>query len=330
MRFAFERSWRIGIDVEALWDALADTRAYPRWWPWLRDAQLPALVAGSRAVFVVAPPLPYHLHLRLALTEVTAGRRVAADVEGDLAGRAQLTLAPDGEASIATLSWDLELRRRGLRSLGRLARPVLEAGHESVVRSGVRSFAAALDADVREIDRPVDLTSRARAAVPALVGDGIVAAVVAGAASGAPSTLAALVRRRPLLASTRAAGTLFGAPTVGRGVLAHSALSLGWATGLAALWPPGAGIAASAVTGALVGVAIAAVDLGVIAPQRFPAVAALPIAAQVADHAVFGALVGATLAWRRRGFRDTPGFLQVKASPSPDDVLRGRAHTRRG
>lgn len=51
--------------------------------------------------------------------------------------------------------------------------------------------------------------------------------------------------------------------------------------------------------GAAAGLAIAALDLGLIG-RRVPAVAALPQAPQWADHVAFGAAVGAVLRLRRR------------------------------
>jgi hypothetical protein len=75
----------------------------------------------------------------------------------------------------------------------------------------------------------------------------------------------------------------------------HLALSLGWAAALAPLLPRGAEVPVG-VAGAL---AIAALDLELIARRRFPAVRALPQAPQWADHVAFGATVGAVLAWRR-------------------------------
>ena len=46
--------------------------------------------------------------------------------------------------------------------------------------------------------------------------------------------------------------------------------------------------------GALAGLAVAGLDLGVIA-RRFPAIRALPPVPQLADHIAFGAIVGALL-----------------------------------
>ena len=122
------------------------------------------------------------------------------------------------------------------------------------------------------------------------------AAVVAGVLSGAPSTLHALVTGGDLLAATRAAGTLLPGrrdrPGLLAGVVAHVVITVAWVAVLAAVSrrrPLGPW------RGALAGAGIAALDLGVVAPMRAPAIAALP-QPQWADHLAFGALVGACLA----------------------------------
>jgi hypothetical protein len=111
--------------------------------------------------------------------------------------------------------------------------------------------------------------------------------LVAATLSGVPSTAWALARRQPVLEATRAAGTLLGAPTVPRAVVAHGAVSAWWTWVLVRVLrvrSPGGG--------AVAGVVIAALDLGVVARRWAPAVAALPVGPQVADHMAFGALVG--------------------------------------
>lgn len=122
------------------------------------------------------------------------------------------------------------------------------------------------------------------------------AALVAGVGSGAPSTLHALVTGGDGLASTRAAGTLLPGrrdrPGVIAGVVAHGVITVAWVGVLAATnrWRR-----LGPWRGALAGAGIAALDLGVIAPRRAPAIVALPQPPQWADHLVFGALVGACL-----------------------------------
>jgi hypothetical protein len=135
--------------------------------------------------------------------------------------------------------------------------------------------------------------------------------------SGAPSTLAALVRGDDVLAATRAAGTLVpgrrGHPSVVAGVAVHAALTLWWTAVLTAgLRRLRGGVLAGVVGGA----AIAALDLGVLA-RRYPAVRALPQAPQWADHLAFGAVVGAAT---RRSSRRWPGGAGRRgrcAAPSP-------------
>ena len=120
------------------------------------------------------------------------------------------------------------------------------------------------------------------------------AAAWAAALSGIPSTLHALATGRDPLETVLAAGAVVLPCETSRAKLAaaavpvHLALSLGWTLAL-----DRAGVR-TARAGALAGVAIAALDLG-IATQMFPRVRALPLGPQLADHAAFGAIAGRLL-----------------------------------
>jgi hypothetical protein len=135
----------------------------------------------------------------------------------------------------------------------------------------------------------------------ATVADGLAAGAVAAVLSGAPSTLHAIATRSSPLEATLAAGTLL-LPRERRplalalaAVPVHLALSFGWALLLAALLPRRRTVAA----GTLAGLAIAALDLGVVGRRR-PRIRALPQLPQVLDHVAYGATVGAVLSLRRR------------------------------
>ena len=299
MQFRYEGAWRFAMAPDELWRALEDTPRYASWWSWLRDADLPDLTEGSRATFVVAAPLGYAMRLGLRLERVLPGQQVVALVDGDLAGRAELEILPaDHGASTVVLRWDLTLQRRLMRVLGLVARRALEAGHEWVVDAGVVSFAAAHQVAVAELSPGPAIVDGRVERVRRVVADGIVAGLVAGALSGLPSTAVAVVRRRDVLDATRAAGSLLGAPSVPRGVLAHGVMSIGWGVLLSALWPRRATPRASLALGAVAGLAIAGLDLGVVAPRRFPAIDALAQPSQVADHLAFGTVVAAVLLGR--------------------------------
>jgi hypothetical protein len=122
------------------------------------------------------------------------------------------------------------------------------------------------------------------------------AALIAGVLSGAPSALHALVTGGDVLASTRAAGTLLPGrrdrPGVVAGAIAHGVITAWW-VGVLALASRHRRL--GPWRGALAGAGIAALDLGLIAPRRAPAIAALSQGPQWADHLAFGALVGASL-----------------------------------
>ena len=120
------------------------------------------------------------------------------------------------------------------------------------------------------------------------------AGLVAAAVSGLPSTAYAVAAGRDPLEATKAAGTLLlgeDASTLALVTAAapvHLALSLGWAAVLERALPARGRV----LWGALGGLAIAALDLGVVG-RRVPAIRALPLGPQLADHALFGATVAA-------------------------------------
>lgn len=120
--------------------------------------------------------------------------------------------------------------------------------------------------------------------------DGLAAGAVAAALSGIPSTLVTVAEGEDVLASTRAVGG-----SVPAGAAVHVAISLGWGVVLERVLPR----RRPAAWGAVAGLGIAAVDLGVIG-RRLPKVRALPMGRQLLDHLAYGAVVGAVLS-RRRG-----------------------------
>ena len=144
--------------------------------------------------------------------------------------------------------------------------------------------------------------------------DALVAGAVAAVFSGVPSTVHALWRGDDVLEASLAAGTLLLPREERRGRLllaagvAHAGLSLGWSSVLARLLPVRATLPWSIVGG----LAIAALDLGVVG-RRFPRIRALPLAPQVADHLAFALTVAGVL--RRRRQRHLLGCPREPSTP---------------
>lgn len=130
--------------------------------------------------------------------------------------------------------------------------------------------------------------------------DILTAAAVAAVLSGAPSTIHALAHRSNPLEASLAAGTLLlpGEARASRllpaAVVAHAALSLGWAFVLGAILPR----RRTLLPAAAAGLAIAALDLGVVG-RRFPRIRALALLPQILDHVAYAVTVGAVLERRR-------------------------------
>ena len=122
--------------------------------------------------------------------------------------------------------------------------------------------------------------------------------LVATLLSGIPSTLYAYASGGDVMEATRAAAAMVGRSEgaltqvlLAAGIV-HGAVSLFWSVVLASVLPRRRtllwALAASAI--------IAVVDLRIIAPVYFPAVAALDFAPQFADHLMWGMCFGLTLA----------------------------------
>lgn len=123
--------------------------------------------------------------------------------------------------------------------------------------------------------------------------DGLTAGAVAALPSGIPSTLHALATGGRVLESTRAAGAILlpherrTPALVAAAIPVHVTLSLGWGVVLALVLPR----RKTVLWGGLAGIAIAALDLGIIG-RNVDRVRALSPGPQIADHIAFGAIVG--------------------------------------
>ena len=120
------------------------------------------------------------------------------------------------------------------------------------------------------------------------------AAGYAAALSPLPSTAHALATGRDPLEAACAAGAILLPRETGRGRLLAAAVPVH--LGVSLLWTIAldrAGVR-GARRGAIAGLAIAALDLGLVG-RRSPRIQALPVAPQLADHAAFGAIAGRLL-----------------------------------
>jgi hypothetical protein len=138
--FRFDRRWVFEVPPDELWRVLSRTDQFPTWWKWLRRFDSDGLVEGGESRCVIRGALPYSLSFAVRVVELQPPSLVRADVSGDLAGPARLEIEPHPDGSTARLVWEVDLRSPILRPMVRVARPLMEWGHDWVVDTGIRQF----------------------------------------------------------------------------------------------------------------------------------------------------------------------------------------------
>jgi uncharacterized protein YndB with AHSA1/START domain len=135
-----DRTYRFDHPPDAVWAAIGRVDAFQSWWPWLRRFEAEALVAGDRWDCTIRPPVPYALHVTVALDEVEAPRRIRATVSGDIHGTAAVTLEETPGGSALRLVSELAPHGQTLRHVTRWAPWLSRFGHDWVLDTGLRQF----------------------------------------------------------------------------------------------------------------------------------------------------------------------------------------------
>jgi uncharacterized protein YndB with AHSA1/START domain/mannose-6-phosphate isomerase-like protein (cupin superfamily) len=144
--YLFVDEWDVAAPPQAVFDALADARTYPRWWtPVYIDAEAdgpPELGRESRQHF--QGRLPYHLHTRSTITRLEPPRILEGEVEGDLRGRGLWTLTPTPQGTHVRFDWRAYADRPLLRRLTPVLRPVFRWNHAYAIsraKAGLEPYA---------------------------------------------------------------------------------------------------------------------------------------------------------------------------------------------
>lgn len=135
-----DRRYQLGVSPEELWPILTRAEDYRRWWPWLRVCDARAFEVGATWRCVVQPPLPYTIQFELTLTEVEPARWTTASITGDIVGTASVDLHPHEGGTEVRLVSHLAPANPFLHAVARVARPLVQLGHDWVLDTGWRQF----------------------------------------------------------------------------------------------------------------------------------------------------------------------------------------------
>ena len=138
----YDGTFSFPISVADLWAQLVEIEHLSSLWSWLSEFSVEGRDFGRGTVLhgVVAPPLPYRMHLDVVLDECVPERRITAFVHGDLEGAAWLTFEGDDAEARAHAHWTMEMMQRPMRLAARVAHPLLRWGHDRVVDATVDGF----------------------------------------------------------------------------------------------------------------------------------------------------------------------------------------------
>ncbi len=137
--YLFVDEWDVAAPPEAVFDALADARTYPRWW---RPVYLDVDSAGPVGVGAEARQhfkgrLPYHLHTRSVIAELDPPHKVTAVVDGDLRGRGTWTLTPTADGTHVRFDWQVHADRKLLRVFTPVLRPIFRWNHNWAIARAI-------------------------------------------------------------------------------------------------------------------------------------------------------------------------------------------------
>lgn len=148
--FRFVDLWRISASPVAVYSALADVQAYPRWWPQIRSVQRLTATSGELTCRSV---LPYVLHLTVRRDLEDRGEsRLRVLLSGDLVGWSawRVIAEPDTGSAAGEPSepsgrcralFAQEVTAPGIPGGGSaLLRPILDWNHAMMMRAGERGL----------------------------------------------------------------------------------------------------------------------------------------------------------------------------------------------
>jgi uncharacterized protein YndB with AHSA1/START domain len=140
--YVFVDEWDVAAPQERVYEALADTRTYPRWWTPIYkqvDADGPPEVGrASRQQFKAK--LPYTLRTVSTIVRLEPPDRLEVDVDGDLRGHGIWTLTQRDGAVHVRFDWHVHADRWIIRVLTPLLRPLFRWNHNVAIRAAMRGL----------------------------------------------------------------------------------------------------------------------------------------------------------------------------------------------
>jgi hypothetical protein len=144
--YAFTTIWRHRAPIDAVYDAITDSLAWPDWWPAVTKVESldpgdPMTGMGGVRRYTFKGALPYTLSFDMTLTRAERPTGLAGHATGELEGDGVWTFSegPDG-TTITRYDWTIRTNRWWMNLLAPLAGGIFQSNHDFVMRSGAKGL----------------------------------------------------------------------------------------------------------------------------------------------------------------------------------------------
>ena len=144
MELVSDRRYHVDAAPDAVWSALLATDQYQGGGRGCVSSTRQGWRPATSGAVACRPPLPYTVRFTIVLEDVEPPRTVGARIEGDITGTARVDLAEERGGCEIRLTSALSPRGRAVRIMADLARPLARRGHDWVLDTGARQFAASV------------------------------------------------------------------------------------------------------------------------------------------------------------------------------------------
>ncbi len=141
----------INAPVSAIWRETVNVTAYPEWWPDMKNVTIhgkePCLQEGSEVSYIIRGFLPHTLQFQTVVTQCQPFSRIEMTASGDLKGVGISTLEGQGDRTLATFRWNVEIMSPFLRKLCKwwLFRKLFAWNHDFTMRHAIRNLKARVE-----------------------------------------------------------------------------------------------------------------------------------------------------------------------------------------
>ena len=147
-QYNFLSTWLLEAERERVWDVIYDSDTWPEWWQGVTEVE--RLSDGDpdglnqRGRYVWRSRIPYPVEFFIRSTQVERPRLLAGEATGGLEGKGVWRLFEQDGITAVVYAWNVRTTKLWMNLLAPVAKPVFQANHDWVMRSGAEGIAGRL------------------------------------------------------------------------------------------------------------------------------------------------------------------------------------------